>query len=89
LPVHWPLCPAPFPPLVGGDGFANAGAEAVARAALAKRIAPSLRALVMFTSLPEVAYMTTGTLNECREVCILGESPCGPLLAPGLLEGRP
>jgi hypothetical protein len=24
-PVHWPLCPPPLPPFVGGDGFANAG----------------------------------------------------------------
>src|SRR6266487_3260104 len=24
-PVHCPLWPAPFPPLVGGDGLANAG----------------------------------------------------------------
>jgi hypothetical protein len=27
-PVHWPLCPAPLPPLVGGCGVANAWAEA-------------------------------------------------------------
>jgi hypothetical protein len=58
LPVHWPLEPAPLPPFVGGDGFANAGAAAVAKAALANRIAPSLRALVMLTSLPEVADMS-------------------------------
>jgi hypothetical protein len=25
LPVHWPLWPAPLPPLVGGLGLANAG----------------------------------------------------------------
>jgi hypothetical protein len=27
-PVHWPLWPAPLPPLVGGDGLANAAAGA-------------------------------------------------------------
>jgi hypothetical protein len=27
LPVHWPLWPAPFPPLVGGGALANAGAD--------------------------------------------------------------
>ncbi len=29
LPVHWPLWPAPLPPLVGGLGLANAGPVAV------------------------------------------------------------
>jgi hypothetical protein len=78
LPVHWPLDPAPLPPLVGGDGFANAGAAAVAKAALAKRTAPSLRALVMFTSLPGgCLHMPSGHPNRMYEIPHFGRKSCG------------
>jgi hypothetical protein len=44
LPVQLPLEPAPFPPLVGGDGLANAaGAVAAAMRAPLARIAAALR----------------------------------------------
>jgi hypothetical protein len=44
LPVHWPLEPAPFPPLVGGAGLARAaGAIAAAKSAPLARIAAALR----------------------------------------------
>jgi hypothetical protein len=50
-PVHWPLDPPPFPPLVGGDGLANAGAAVAASISVAKAAAVNLRALLMLTSL--------------------------------------
>jgi len=47
-PVHCPLCPAPLPPLVGGDGLANAGAVVVITRAPLARSAAILR--FIFTS---------------------------------------
>jgi hypothetical protein len=50
-PVHWPLWPAPFPPLVGGDGFADAtGARAPSRAHVDSAIAIRLRSGLIPTS---------------------------------------
>src|SRR5215208_5678072 len=52
LPVHWPLWPAPLPPLVGGDGLAAAiGATATESARLASTAATTLRVLLIFDSL--------------------------------------
>ena len=42
-PVHCPLLPAPLPPLVGGDGLANAGAVAARNIIAAKIPATALR----------------------------------------------
>ena len=39
LPVHWPLWPAPLPPLVGGLGLANAGPADVRMPAVTSAIA--------------------------------------------------
>ena len=39
LPVHWPLWPAPLPPLVGGLGLANAGPAVVRMPAVTSAIA--------------------------------------------------
>jgi hypothetical protein len=51
LPVHWPLCPAPLPPLVGGEGFAAAiGAAATESASVARTPAMTLRVLPIFLS---------------------------------------
>jgi hypothetical protein len=38
-PVHWPLCPAPLPPLVGGLGEPNAGPVVVSMPAVTSAIA--------------------------------------------------
>jgi hypothetical protein len=65
-PGHLPEAFTSGFPLPGPSWIApTAGDAAVANAAAANRTAASLRALVMFTSLPEVAYMPRGTLNEC------------------------
>jgi excisionase family DNA binding protein len=45
-PVHWPLWPAPLPPLVGGRGLAHAAEAVPSTAAVA--MAPATRRFFMF-----------------------------------------
>jgi hypothetical protein len=58
-PVHWPLWPAPLPPLVGGWGVANAGAAVDSTSAVAKAAATLLTASFDIETLPP-ALITSG-----------------------------
>jgi hypothetical protein len=49
-PVHWPLWPAPLPPLVGGRGLAHAAEAVPSTAAVA--MAPATRRFFMFPPFP-------------------------------------
>src|SRR5215208_7595793 len=72
LPVHWPLWPAPLPPLVGGDGLAAAiGAVATESARAARTPATTLRVLFIsspFRSNLSVANPRRGHPNRTRGV---------------------
>ena len=48
LPVHWPECPAPFPPLVGDE----ASAQAVAPTPLSKAVVATMAAIRRFIDDP-------------------------------------
>ncbi len=47
LPVQLPLLPAPLPPLVGGDGLANAAGAIVAPSAAVARSAAKVRRVLL------------------------------------------
>lgn len=54
-PVHWPLCPAPLPPFVGGLGFAVAG-PARAKSPVVATTTTMVRARMRISIIPPFAH---------------------------------
>jgi hypothetical protein len=88
-PVHWPLLPAPFPPSVGGDGFAvAAGARATTSAAAESNAAMDLRVRVISTPFPE-RRANNSRCRRARRPTVRNhglERPSAPIVRPDLSE---
>jgi hypothetical protein len=82
-PVHWPLLPAPLPPLVGGCGLASTGAAAASASEPASVKHASFFLIQFTSSLVPKAHRPAGraSAETRREAPLAADGSSGPLLS--------